>query len=246
MKNTNTETKQKQTTQLLNLSNDQERNETTAAAVLGQDQDNAPEESEAEHDQERTQAEVYQDQIYFLVDDFNEREYPNKSQEELKQDRAYFPQLIDYLYNSYIKGLLHTDTTKRSYKENKYNIQQLDYIFNIYKSLVYKYKFNNRPTIIEFSLLCGINKDTINNWSAGRNTNSFATPEYNQTVKKWVDCCQAALIDGNGEYVKEIFLLKACHGLQDQNNTITVKHEVLPTLTADELPQVLGIAGKNS
>ena len=241
----NTETKTEQKTQLLTFPHDQEQNETTAA-VLGQDQEQQTAPEESEHDQERTQAEVYQDQIYFLVDDFNEREYPNKSQEELKQDRAYFPQLIDYLYNSYIKGLLHTDTTKKSYKENKYNIEQLDYIFNIYKSLVYKYKFNNRPTIIEFSLLCGINKDTINNWSAGRNTNNLATPEYNQTVKKWVDCCQAALIDGNGEYVKEIFLLKACHGLQDQNNTITVKHEVLPTLTADELPQVLGIAGKSS
>ena len=126
MKKTEAKTEQKNN-QLLNLSHDQE----TTAAVLVQDQDTAPEESEAGQDQERTQAEVYQDQIYFLVDDFNEREYPNKTQEELKQDRAYFPQLIDYIYNNYVKGLLHTDTTKRSYKENKYNIEHLDNIFNI-------------------------------------------------------------------------------------------------------------------
>lgn len=243
MKNTNTNTETKQTTQLLNLSHDQE---TAAAAVLGQDQDNAPEESEAEQDQERTQAEVYQDQIYFLVDDFNEREYPNKTEEELKENRAYFPQLIRYIYNNYVKGLLHTDTTKRSYKENKYNIEQLDYIFNIYLSLVYKYKFNNRPTITEFSLLVGIHKETIYNWGAGVNVNSSATPEYTVTVKNWLSACEQALIDGNGEYIKEIFLLKSCHGFRDQDNTITVKHEVLPTLTADELPQVLGIAGKSS
>ena len=159
----------------------------------------------------------------------------------MKNNKAFFPALIDYIYNNYLKQLLHTDTTKRGYRENKYNIYQLDNIFSIYKNLVLKYKSNNRPTIVEFSLLVGISKDTINNWHMGRNANANATPEYNQTVKKWVDTCESALIDGSGEYVKEIFLLKACHGLQDQNNTITVKHEVLPTIAAGDIPSVLGL-----
>ena len=102
---------------LLTFSEDQEQPQdlkpitaTETETTAGQDQDG------------EQQAKVYQDQIYFWVDDFNEREYPNKTEEELKENRAYFPQLIRHIYNNYIKGLLHTDTTKRSYRENKYNI----------------------------------------------------------------------------------------------------------------------------
>lgn len=182
---------------------------------------------------------VYQDKMLFLVDEFIDTEYPEKTQEEIKQDRAFFPLLIDYLHNNYLKGLLHTDRTNKDYKNNKYSIKQLDGIFNIYKYLVYKYKWNNRPTIIEFGLLCGIHKETLYNWGSGITRDDITTPENLVTVKSWIDTCENALIDGNGEYVKEIFLLKSCYGYQDQNNTITVKHEMLPTLNADTLPELI-------
>ena len=145
----------------------------------------------------------------------------------------------------YLQELLHTRIT-RTYREPRYNIQQLNYIFNIYIDLVYKYKFNNRPSILEYCILTGISRNTITLWCNGESANKDASREHTVIAKSWLEACESALQDGSGEYVKEIFLLKSCYGYKDQDNTITVKHEVLPTLTADELPQVLGIAGKSS
>ena len=75
--------------------------------------------------------------------------------------------------------------------------------------------------------------------------NTGLTPEYMETVKSWIESCESALIDGSGEYVKEIFLLKSCYGYKDSANELVVKHEILPTLTPDQIPTVLGI-GQNS
>ena len=202
-----------------------------------QTQDQEQEQTENGEDQ----AQVYQDKIYFLVDDFIEREYAGKTQEELKQDRAFFPLLVNYLNRNYLQALLHTHM-KKGYKEPSYNIEQLDYIFNIYISLVYRYKFNNRPSLLEFSILTSINRDTINNWLNGHNAN--ITPQLTRIVKSWKEVCENALRDGNGEYVKEIFLLKSVYGYKDQDNTITIKHDVLPTIAAGDIPQLLGIGDK--
>ena len=200
-------------------------------------------EQEQETEKEQDQEKVYQDKIYFLVDDFIDREYAGKTQEELKQDRAFFPLLVNYINTNYLQALLHTNMRK-GYKEPTYNIEQLNYIFNIYIQLVYKYKWNNRPSLLEFSILTSINRDTINTWLNGKGDRQPITPALCRIVKSWRQVCENALQDGNGEYVKEIFLLKSVYGYKDQDNTITVKHEVLPTIAAGDIPQVLGIADK--
>ena len=200
-------------------------------------------------DQDKTNdnsLDVFRNKIDFLVQDFIEREYPDIPESELQNDRGFFPSLIDYLYNIYFKGLLKTDRTNKQYRNNKYNIKQLDQIFNIYKLLCYKYKFNKRPTITEYGLLVGISKKTIYNWSSGISMNTGLTPEYMESVKSWIECCENALIDGSGEYVKEIFLLKSCYGYKDSSNELTVKHEIIPTLTPDQIPSVLGIGSSGS
>ena len=75
-------------------------------------------------------------------------------------------------------------------------------------------------------------------------SNHINNPERQRICQKWLDVCESALVNGSGEYVKEIFLLKSCHGYKDNSNEITVKHEILPTLTSDQLPEVLGIGDK--
>lgn len=204
-----------------------------------QTQDQEQEQTENGEDQ----AQVYQDKIYFLVDDFIDREYAGKTQEELKQDRAFFPLLVNYLNRNYLQALLHTHM-KKGYKEPSYNIEQLDYIFNIYIALVYKYKWNNRPSLLEFSILTSISRDTINTWLNGKGDRQAITPNLCRIVKSWKEVCENALRDGNGEYVKEIFLLKSVYGYKDQDNTITIKHDVLPTIAAGDIPQLLGIGDK--
>ena len=65
------------------------------------------------------------------------------------------------------------------------------------------------------------------------------------TARKWQTICEQSLVDGNGEYVKEIFLLKAKHGYRDNNNDIQITVNHKPIIDADNLPDLIGINSKN-
>ena len=205
--------------------------------------------AETEQEQESPNYEIYNNIIYGIVDSFIDAEYPNKSQEELKTDRAFFPRLIDYIYNNYIGELLGNKYGKQVvYKD----IKQLDCIFSIYTDLVYKYKWNNRPLIIEFSILTGINRDTFYSWVNGLDNSATvqhigerATRERSDTVTKWVNICERALIDGN-DTIKDLFILKSKHGYKEAGSNeinITVDHRNI--INADVLPDLIGINSKD-
>lgn len=192
---------------------------------------------------------IYQNKIYELVDDVKqEPRFANKSDEELKQDKSFFPSLVNYIYNNYIGDLL----DNKHCKPQKYeDIKLLDYLFNIYVDLVFNYKWNNRPLIIEFSLFTGIARDTIYNWSNGLDNNiksgrtSEATTRLkSDTVRKWIATCERALIDGN-DTIKDIFILKAKHGYRDNNNDITITVNHKPLVSADDLPTLTDLMSNN-
>ena len=187
---------------------------------------------------------IYNNNIYALVDDFIEQNYNGLSDQELKQDKAFFPLLVNYLYKNYICNLLGDNRYKRKpYKD----IIIIDNLFDIYIDLVYRYKWSNKPYIIEFSLLTGISKDTIYNWLNGIDndyidgaSNEITTRERSDIVQKWVDTCERALLDNN-DTIKDIFILKAKHGYKDNNNDIqiTVNHKAV--IDADTLPDLIGL-----
>ena len=191
---------------------------------------------------------IYNNTIYSIVDDFIESEYTGQTQEELKTNRAFFPRLVQYIYNNYIGDLLRNKIEHRLNKIKPiYNINNIDELFNIYTELVYKYKYNNRPLIVEFSLFTGINRDYFYDWRNGLNNNYLICSEdetttYNTSdiVAKWINTCEQALIDGN-DTIKDIFILKAKHGYRDNNNDIqiTVNHKSI--VSADVLPDLIGI-----
>lgn len=195
---------------------------------------------------------IYNNTIYSLVDDFIDREYAGLTENELKENKAFFPLLIDYLYNNYIGDLL----CNKGYKKVVYNdIDTIDSLFNIYISLVYKYKWNNKPYIVEFSLFTGINKDTFYQWLNGeynyiasnQSDNALKdciTSRHTDAVRKWISVCERALLDNN-DTIKDIFILKAKHGYRDNNNDIqiTVNHKAI--VDADTLPDLIGINSKD-
>ena len=195
---------------------------------------------------------VYNNNIDLYVDELILSEYPNKSPEELKQDKAFFPRLVNYVYNSYLGDFFKNklEYKMQGIKPRYDDIKTIDYIFNIYINLVYRYKFNNRPSITEFSLFTGINKDTLYNWlkgdidsyilnSVNEDKRRYITSEYSDAVRKWQAACEQSLVDGNG--VMEIFLLKSVHGFRDANNdiNITVNHQNV--VSADVLPDLIGL-----
>lgn len=201
---------------------------------------------------------IYNNSIECIVEDLITNQFDNKSVEELKHDRSFFPTLVNYVYLNYFGDFFKNklDYKLQGIKPRYDDIKTIDNIFNIYINLVYKYKWNNRPSITEFALLTGINRNTIMSWLNGDIDNNiintvdqdkrrYITIDYVSTVQKWVSTCEQSLVDGNGELVKEIFLLKAVHGFRDQNNTITVEHVMKPVIDADNLPDLIGINSKN-
>ena len=208
---------------------------------------------------------IHNNQIEVAVADFIGLEFPDLSNEEIKKTRQFFPMLIQYLYQNVIGDLLgNKDKTKKtSYPD----IILLDNLFSIYIDLVNRYKFNNRPSVLEFSILTGINRNTFYNWLNGSNDNviynnnglvnqldieqagqdakKHITPLYSDTVQKWVDVCESALVDGSGDTIKEIFLLKAKYNYRDNNNVIEINHNVKPLISADVLPSLVDLKSNN-
>ena len=195
---------------------------------------------------------IYQNNILALVDDVKELpQFKGLTVEELKNNKSFFPLLIDYIYNNYIGDLLgNKDPNKKVvYKD----IQCLDNIFNIYKGLVYTYKWNNRPSLLEFSILTGISTDTFYNWLKGSSDNNsisgdgrkHITSSYSDVVKKWQTVSERALVDGNGDTIKEIFLLKAKYNYKENSDIqITVEHK--PIISAGELPKLIDLQNSNN
>jgi len=191
---------------------------------------------------------IYQNNILALVDDLKQdAQFIGLTDEELKNNKAFFPRLVQYIYNNYLGDLL----GNKEYNPNLIysDLDQLNYIFNIYIDLVNKYKWNNRPSLLEYSLLTGISRETLYRWLNGDNDNNterkqggeVLTRKRSDTVRKWQAVCEQALVDGNGETIKEIFLLKAKHGYRDNNNDITITVNHKPLLSADELPKLIDL-----
>ena len=203
-----------------------------------------------EQEQEREKLEpiaIYQNNIYALVDDVKElKQFQGLTDEELKNNKSFFPVLVNYIYNNYIGELLGNKHGKQIvYKD----IEQLDNLFSIYIDLVSRYKWNDKPFIIEFSNFIGITRDTIYQWLNGLENNNHGvkdseilTPERSYIVRKWVDICEQALLNGSdASTVRDIFILKAKHGYRDNNNTVEVNINHKAVISADELPQLIGL-----
>ena len=143
--------------------------------------------------------EIYTDKIYELADDYiNSLDNPD----DIKSlNKGLFTGMIKHIYINLFKN------NPLDYS----NIELLDYVFNIYTSLCYKY--SKRPTILGYCLMTGIDNTTINTWKTGEYRGGLGSP-HSQTVKKWYAECENSLVDGAIEQngIGCIFALKANYG----------------------------------
>lgn len=144
-------------------------------------------------------------------------------------NKGIFTGMIKYIYANYF----------RFHPVNYNDIKSIDNIFNIYTSLCYKY--NKRPTILNFSIMIDVSTETINSWK-NSNTRAYMyydlegnvidniqawrnkhpnekyrqeiSTSHSDTVKKWLKECESALLDGAVEQngIGCIFALKANYG----------------------------------
>lgn len=230
-----------------------------------------------EKQSEVTQAEkvepiaIYKNNIFVLVDDLKQdNQFQGLTDEELKNNKAFFPRLIQYIYNNYIGDLL-GNKLGRGHKVIYPDISILNNLFSIYLELTTRYKWNNKPSLLEFSILTGISRNTFYEWLKGdytslyniNNTNDsnnninesmdntpnedkrrHLTSDYKDAVQKWEEICEQSLLDGS-DTIRDIFLLKSLYKYRDNNNVIEINHNVKQIISADNLPSLIDLKSNN-
>ena len=180
-------------------------------------------------------AEIYETKIHYFAD-----EYINtlSDPDGINNNPSLFTGMIKYIY-------------KRLFKNNPVNnddISVLDNIFDIYTELCYRY--NKRPTLLNFSLLVGISNDTFNAWKNGeyRAGEGGASSAHSLTVKKWLKECESSLVDGATERnsVGCIFALKANYGYTETPQRIEITGGNAPALSQEDIRQIADQARKES
>lgn len=179
--------------------------------------------------------EVYETKIHYFASEYiNTLDDP----ESINNNPSLFTGMIKYIY-------------KRLFKYNPVNnddITVLDDIWGIYTELCYKY--NKRPTLLNFSLMVGVSNDTFNAWKNGeyRAGEGGASSAHSLTVKKWLKECESSLVDGATERnsVGCIFALKANYGYTETPQRIEITGANAPALSQEDIRQIADQARKES
>ena len=191
-------------------------------------------------------AEVYESRIHELAD-----EYINtlSDPESINNNPSLFTGMIKYIYKHLFKP---GKKDKVLYNANTVldtgDIDTIDDVWSIYTELCYKY--NKRPTLLNFSLLVGVSNDTFTTWEQGeyRGGGDGAGSAHSRTVKKWRKECESSLVDGATERnsVGCIFALKANYGYTETPQRIEITGANAPALSQEDIRQIADQARKES
>ena len=170
-------------------------------------------------------AEVYEHNIKYYADEYINTTLDDP--ESINNNPSLFTGMIKYIY-------------KHLFKYNPVNnddITVLDDIWGIYTELCYKY--NKRPTLLNFSLMVGVSNDTFNAWKNGeyRAGEGGASSAHSLTVKKWLKECESSLVDGATERnsVGCIFALKANYGYTETPQRLEIVNGQTPDQVAADI-----------
>lgn len=160
------------------------------------------------------------------------RDYINNldDPEEIYNNNGLFVDMLKYIYYSYIGDVLNNKSNSTGVR---YDYKLLNKLFYIYTSLVYKYKQNKRPSILEYSLF--VNIDTHIFYNIANGLYKKATSEDIHNIKMWFKECENQLT--NGSSVFEIFLLKSQYRYNDNLAPVPIESQG-PALSAGELPDL--------
>lgn len=160
--------------------------------------------------------EVYLSEIHRLADEFTR----DMSDEKAQQPQV-FTAMLNYIYRSLFKPTAENmdiyernrGTARQNSILNYNDLQTLDSIWNAYIDLTVEY--NQIPTLLDYSVLTGVDKDTLTTWENGSVRSK--TDGYMRTIKRWKSTCEAALarraILHNS--IGSIFALKCSHNWRE-------------------------------
>ena len=180
--------------------------------------------------------EVYEHDIKYYADEYISQ-LPEK-EDSINNNPSLFTGMIKYIYKHLFKP---GKKDKVKYNANTNldtgDIELLNNIWEVYTELCYKY--NKRPTILNFSLLIGIDNRTIDTWRRGefRGGEDGASSAHSQTVKKWLAECESSLVDGATERnsVGCIFALKANYGYTETPQRVEIVNGQQPEQIAADI-----------
>lgn len=179
--------------------------------------------------------EVYETKIHELADEYiNTLDDPDK----INNNPSLFTGMIKYIYKFLFKpGKKDKALSNSNSNLDLGDIELLDNIWSIYTELCYKY--SKRPTILNFSLMIGVDNTTIDSWRRGecRDEGMGVNSPHSQTVKKWLKECESSLVDGATERnsVGCIFALKANYGYTETPQRIEVVGGQVPDQVAADI-----------
>lgn len=150
--------------------------------------------------------------------------------EDIYNNNGLFVLMLKYIYRYYLVDILknNMDTT---YK--RYDYKLLNKIFWIYTALVYKYKKNSKPNIVEFSVFVCISRESIYNASKGYIKK--VTQEDIDIIKTWFSECENGYI--NNQSVFDIFMLKSQYGYNDNLQAVPLELQS-NVVNVDQLPDL--------
>ena len=180
--------------------------------------------------------EVYEHDIKYYADEYISQ-LPEK-EDSINNNPSLFTGMIKYIYKHLFKP---GKKDKVKYNANTNldtgDIELLNNLWEVYTELCYKY--NKRPTILNFSLLIGIDNRTIDTWRRGefRAGEDGASSAHSQTVKKWLAECESSLVDGATERnsVGCIFALKANYGYTETPQRVEIVNGQQPEQIAADI-----------
>lgn len=190
--------------------------------------------------------EIYETKIHYFAD-----EYINNlpDPESIYNNPSLFTGMIKYIYKYLFKpGKKDKVLSNSNSNLDLSDIDLLDNIWGIYTELCYRY--SKRPTILNFSLMIGVDNTTIDSWRRGeyRAGDEGTSSTRSQTVKKWLKECESSLVDGATERnsVGCIFALKANYGYTETPQRIEITGAQAPALSQDEIHQIAEQAAQTS
>ena len=201
-------------------------------------------------------AEIYETKIHEYADEYiNTLDDP----ESINNNPSLFTGMIKYIYKHLFKpGKKDKVLSNSNSNLDLSDIDLLDNIWGIYTELCYKY--SKRPTILNFSLMIGVDNTTIDSWRRGeyRAGDEGASSTRSQTVKKWLKECESSLVDGATERnsVGCIFALKANYGYTETPQRVEIVNGQTPDQVAADIaarhigqakrPELPGILSDNN
>ena len=190
---------------------------------------------ELNSDEFKRQIEIYDSDIDLYTSEYID----NLSDETMIYKTMIFNGLLQYIYVHVFK---YKGNTTRYHNKNSTidysNTDIINHLIDIYISLCFKY--NHIPSILGFSVMTGIDNQTITSWLNGeyrqvKNDNVYT---HSETAKRLKSICEHALLANATENnsIGSIFALKANYNYSDQPKA-EIPVSKPETITLEEVQQ---------